>query len=88
MEHEYLPSLINLQKTLQEFALQWKKIPMLAKTHGQPASPTTLGKEIMVFVERLQNQVKLFSYIPYAAKFGGATGNFNAHHVAYPTEIG
>ena len=57
---------------------------MLAKTHGQPASPTVLGKEIMVFVERLQNQVDLFSHIPYAAKFGGATGNFNAHHVAYP----
>jgi adenylosuccinate lyase len=57
---------------------------MLARTHGQPASPTRLGKEIMVFVERLENQVYLFSQIPYAAKFGGATGNFNAHHVAYP----
>lgn len=84
MEHEYLPSLINLQKSLQQMAVQWKSISMLAKTHGQPASPTTLGKEIMVFVERLQNQVDLFSYIPYAAKFGGATGNFNAHTVAYP----
>ncbi|MDQ6814182.1 MAG: adenylosuccinate lyase, partial [Bacteroidota bacterium] len=84
MEHEYLPGLMNLQKNLQELAVQWKNIPMLAKTHGQPASPTVLGKEIMVFVERIQNQVKLFAHIPYAAKFGGATGNFNAHHVAYP----
>lgn len=84
MEHEYLPTLINLQKSLRELAVQWKNISMLAKTHGQPASPTTLGKEIMVFVERLQNQVNLFSYVPYAAKFGGATGNFNAHNVSYP----
>lgn len=84
MEHEYLPTLINLQKSLRELAVQWKSISMLAKTHGQPASPTTLGKEIMVFVERLQNQVNLFSYVPYAAKFGGATGNFNAHNVSYP----
>lgn len=83
MEHEYLPLVINLQKSLQELAQQWKRVSMLAKTHGQPASPTTLGKEIMVFVERLQNQVDLFSYVPYAAKFGGATGNFNAHTVAY-----
>jgi adenylosuccinate lyase len=59
-------------------------VNMLARTHGQPASPTRLGKEIMVFVERLENQVQLFSYVPYAAKFGGATGNFNAHHIAYP----
>jgi adenylosuccinate lyase len=58
---------------------------MLARTHGQAASPTRLGKEIMVFVERLENQIQLFSYIPFMAKFGGATGNFNAHHVAYPT---
>ncbi|MCW3107887.1 MAG: purB [Segetibacter sp.] len=84
IEHEYLPTLINLQKSFKELAVQWKSISMLAKTHGQPASPTTLGKEIMVFVERLQNQVDLFSHIPYAAKFGGATGNFNAHNVAYP----
>ncbi|MDB5248522.1 MAG: purB [Segetibacter sp.] len=86
MEHEYLPSVINLKNRLREFAVEWKSIPMLAKTHGQPASPTTLGKEIMVFVERLQNQVDLFSHIPYAAKFGGATGNFNAHVVAYPAK--
>ncbi len=84
MEHEYLPTIINLQKSLRGLAQQWKNVPMLAKTHGQPASPTILGKEIMVFVERMQNQVDLFSYIPYAAKFGGATGNFNAHTVAYP----
>jgi adenylosuccinate lyase len=86
MENEYLPSLINLQKSLQQFAVHWKNISMLAKTHGQPASPTTLGKEMMVYVERLQNQVNLFSYVPYSAKFGGATGNFNAHKVAFPGE--
>ena len=84
MEHEYLPSIINLQNNLYQLASQWKKIPLLARTHGQPASPTRLGKEIMVFVERLNNQVALFSSIPYAAKFGGATGNFNAHHIAFP----
>ncbi|MCA6449288.1 MAG: adenylosuccinate lyase [Chitinophagaceae bacterium] len=84
MEHEYLPSLINLQNHLYQLAAQWKQVPLLARTHGQPASPTRLGKEIMVFVERLNNQIELFSSIPYAAKFGGATGNFNAHHVAFP----
>jgi len=84
MEFEYLPALINLQKRLHSCAVQWKDVPMLARTHGQAASPTRLGKEWMVFVERLENQVQLFSYIPYAAKFGGATGNFNAHHLAYP----
>ena len=84
MEHEYLPALINLQNHLYQLAAQWKNIPLLARTHGQPASPTRLGKEIMVFVERLNNQVELFGSIPYAAKFGGATGNFNAHHVAFP----
>ncbi|HLL44827.1 MAG TPA: adenylosuccinate lyase [Segetibacter sp.] len=86
MENEYLPSLINLQKSLQQYAVHWKNISMLAKTHGQPASPTTLGKEMMVYVERLQNQVNLFSYVPYSAKFGGATGNFNAHTVDFPGE--
>lgn len=84
MEHEYLPAILNLQKHLHALAVQWRDIPMLARTHGQPASPTKLGKEIMVFVERIDNQVQLFSYIPYAAKFGGATGNFNAHYIAYP----
>jgi len=84
MEHDYLPSIINLQHQLLKMAKDWKNIPMLARTHGQAASPTRLGKEIMVYVERLENQIQLFSYIPFMAKFGGATGNFNAHHVAYP----
>lgn len=69
---------------LQLLADQWKGIPMLARTHGQPASPTRLGKEILVFVERLEKQLAMLQQVPFAAKFGGATGNFNAHHVAYP----
>jgi adenylosuccinate lyase len=85
VEQEYLPSIINLQQHLKKLAQQWKAIPLLARTHGQAASPTLLGKEIMVFVERLENQILLFSHIPFTGKFGGATGNFNAHHVAYPT---
>jgi adenylosuccinate lyase len=84
VEHDYLPAIINLQHQLLQLANAWKEIPMLARTHGQAASPTRLGKEIMVYVERLENQIQLFSYIPFMAKFGGATGNFNAHHVAYP----
>ncbi len=84
IELEYLPAVINLQHAVGKMALAWKDIPMLARTHGQPASPTRLGKEMMVFVERLENQIQLFSYIPFTAKFGGATGNFNAHHVAFP----
>ena len=84
MENNTLPALINLQNRLYQFAKQWKKVPLLARTHGQAASPTTLGKEVMVFVERLHNQIELFATIPFAAKFGGATGNFNAHHIAYP----
>ncbi len=84
IEHEYLPAVINLQHKLHELAIEWKDIPMLARTHGQPASPTMLGKEIMVFVERIDNQIQQFSYIPFTGKFGGATGNFNAHYVAYP----
>lgn len=84
MEHEYLPALINLQNGIYNLANQWKSVPMLARTHGQAASPTRLGKELMVFVERLHNQIELFASIPYAAKFGGATGNFNAHHIAFP----
>jgi len=84
MEEEYIPALNRLKANLQDLAQQWKHIPMLAKTHGQPASPTVLGKELMVFVERIQNQLELFAHIPFAAKFGGATGNFNAHTVAYP----
>jgi adenylosuccinate lyase len=86
MEHEYLPALMNLQNFLQQLATDWKNVSMLARTHGQPASPTKLGKEIMVFVERLKNQVNLFSHIPYSAKFGGATGNFNAHYIAFPAK--
>ena len=69
---------------LEEKAQSWKKVPMLARTHGQPASPTRLGKEIYVFVDRLQNQCDLMDMIPYSAKFGGATGNFNAHNAAFP----
>lgn len=84
MEEEYLPALENVILSLEKLSEEWTGIPMLAKTHGQPASPTTLGKEIMVFVERLRGQVALLSKIPYAAKFGGATGNFNAHHVSFP----
>jgi adenylosuccinate lyase len=84
IEQEYLPSVINIQLHLKKLATQWKSIPMLARTHGQAASPTILGKEIYVFVERLQNQIELFSHIAFTGKFGGATGNFNAHHVAYP----
>jgi adenylosuccinate lyase len=84
IEYEYLPNLLNLNTQLKLLAEQWKDIPMLAHTHGQPASPTTLGKEIMVYSERIQNQVEQFIGIPFSAKFGGATGNFNAHHVAYP----
>lgn len=84
LEREYLPALLNLQMHLGKLAVQWKDIPMLARTHGQPASPTRLGKELFVFTERIENQVQLFSYIPFTGKFGGATGNFNAHYVAYP----
>ncbi len=83
-EHEYLPAILNLQASINKIAEAYKAVPMLAKTHGQPASPTKLGKEMMVFVERIENQIQLFSYVPFAAKFGGATGNFNAHNVAYP----
>ena len=83
-EKVYLPSLISVIAKLKELAMEWKDIPMLARTHGQPASPTRLGKEILVFVERLEEQMRLLFNIPFAAKFGGATGNYNAHHVAYP----
>ncbi len=80
----YLPSLYDIINTLSDFAQEWKEIPMLARTHGQPASPTRLGKEIQVYVVRLQEQLKTLLAVPYAAKFGGATGNLNAHNVAYP----
>ncbi|TAE22849.1 MAG: adenylosuccinate lyase [Cytophagales bacterium] len=81
---EILPQYQEVHRKLQQLAERWKDVPMLARTHGQPASPTRLGKEIMVFVERLYKQLYLLAGIPAAAKFGGATGNFNAHHVAYP----
>lgn len=87
-EKVYMPSLIALIAKLKELSMEWKDVPMLARTHGQPASPTRLGKEILVFVERLEEQLRLLFNIPFAAKFGGATGNFNAHHVAYLTWIG
>ena len=74
----------NMQQLLRKCAMEWMQIPMLAHTHGQPASPTTMGKEWLVFFERIENQLALFESIPFCGKFGGATGNFNAHHVAYP----
>ncbi|KGO95035.1 adenylosuccinate lyase [Flavobacterium subsaxonicum] len=80
----YMPSLISVISKLKELSIEWMDIPMLARTHGQPASPTRLGKEIQVFVERLEEQLRYLNNIPFAAKFGGATGNFNAHFVAYP----
>ncbi|WP_372793214.1 adenylosuccinate lyase [Lutibacter sp.] len=80
----YYPELATLIEKLRQLATAWSDVPMLARTHGQPASPTRLGKEIFVFVERIEQQVKQLQNIPYAAKFGGATGNFNAHKVAYP----
>jgi len=84
IEYDYLPSLLNLNMELKLLADEWKEIPLLAHTHGQPASPTKLGKEIMVFTERIQNQIEQFIGIPFSGKFGGATGNFNAHHIAFP----
>ncbi len=84
IEYEYLPALLNLNTQLKLLAKEWKDIPMLAHTHGQPASPTRLGKEVMVFVERIENQIEQFIGIPFTGKFGGATGNFNAHHIAFP----
>jgi len=84
VEYEYLPGLLNLNTQLKLLAKEWMDIPMLAHTHGQPASPTRLGKEIMVFVARIESQVEQFIGIPFTCKFGGATGNFNAHHVAFP----
>ncbi len=78
------PLLEKLRNKLEELAVEWKDIPLLARTHGQPASPTRLGKEIYVFVERLENQFEFFEVTPFSGKFGGATGNMNAHFVAYP----
>ncbi len=84
LEQEVYPVLNETVKTIKVLAQQWKSVPMLAKTHGQPASPTRLGKELMVFHERLEKQIVLLKTIAHSAKFGGATGNFNAHYVAYP----
>jgi len=84
LEAVVFPTLNSLILDLKTRVEHWKAVPMLARTHGQPASPTVLGKEIQVFVERLEHKVSLFNTIPYSAKFGGATGNFNAHHIAYP----
>ena len=84
LEECYYPQIEELIAQLEEYAQEWKDIPMLAKTHGQPASPTRLGKEVMVFVYRLKRQLDLMKACPITAKFGGATGNYNAHHVAYP----
>jgi len=85
LEAEIVPQYREVYVKLQQLAERWKAIPMLARTHGQPASPTRLGKELMVFVERIEKQLHMLADIPSAAKFGGATGNFNAHAVAYPS---
>ncbi len=84
LEDVYYPQMEELVEQLQAYAEEWKDVPMLAKTHGQPASPTRLGKEIMVYVYRLTTQLNSLKQCPITCKFGGATGNFNAHHVAYP----
>ena len=84
LDEVYYPLIQQLIDTLKSYADEWAEIPMLAKTHGQPASPTRLGKELMVFVYRMEKQLKQLQAVPLTAKFGGATGNFNAHHVAYP----
>lgn len=84
LENIYYPTADKVTEELKAMVVQWANVPMLAKTHGQPASPTRLGKEIEVFVERLSVQLDQLKNIPFSAKFGGATGNFNAHHVAYP----
>ena len=84
LEQVYYPMVEELIEQLNDYAEQWKQVPMLAKTHGQPASPTRLGKEVMVYVYRLEEQLRGLKDTPITAKFGGATGNYNAHHVAYP----
>jgi len=85
IQEVFLPAISELIGFLNELAEEWKDVPLLARTHGQPASPTRLGKEILVFVERLNQQILLLDKIPFSAKFGGATGNFNAHYAAYPS---
>lgn len=84
LEECYYPQMEELVSQLKSYAEEWRNVPMLAKTHGQPASPTRLGKEVMVFVYRLERQLAMLKACPITAKFGGATGNYNAHHVAYP----
>ena len=84
VQQVYLPDLEQLLSKLRNLVVQWKDVPLLARTHGQPASPTRLGKEFEVFVVRMEQQLQTLIAVPYAAKFGGATGNYNAHKVAYP----
>ncbi|MBQ8095522.1 MAG: adenylosuccinate lyase [Prevotella sp.] len=84
IDQVYVPLLEELIEQLNDYAQEWRAVPMLARTHGQPASPTRLGKEVMVYVYRLEEQLRTLRDVPFTAKFGGATGNFNAHHVAYP----
>ncbi len=84
INESYTPAIEELLHELKSLATSWSDIPMLARPHGQPASPTRLGKEFYVFIERIERQLQLLHQVPYSAKFGGATGNFNAHHVAYP----
>ncbi|MEM0994459.1 MAG: adenylosuccinate lyase [Bacteroidota bacterium] len=84
MKSVYLPLFSDLKQQIEGLAVEWENVPMLARTHGQAASPTTVGKEIRVFAERLEQQLKQLNTLPYSAKFGGATGNMNAHYVAYP----
>ena len=84
VENTYIPLFLELKEQISERSVEWREVPMLARTHGQAASPTTVGKEFLVFVERLEQQLKQLNTLPYTAKFGGATGNMNAHYVAYP----
>jgi len=84
LDYMYIPNLNQLMSTLKASAVEWIDVPMLARTHGQAATPTRVGKELMVFIERIQEQQKLLNLIPHKAKFGGATGQLNAHYVAYP----
>ncbi|MDA0196742.1 MAG: adenylosuccinate lyase [Bacteroidetes bacterium] len=84
LDHQFYPQLRKIISVLKSLSKEWHGIPMLARTHGQPASPTTLGKEIKVFVARIENQIELLKTVPFSAKFGGATGNFNAHYAAFP----
>lgn len=84
LKEVYQPAITELVDELKKLSAEWENVPMLARTHGQPASPTRLGKEIKVFIERIEKQLTLLNQVPFSAKFGGATGNLNAHHVAYP----